>query len=550
METKYQLSDPHLRKAIYDAFGGKCFYSGLKIALDEMHIDHIIPRSRGGEDSVYNLVPTRKDINLAKSNKFDKETFQPVIAYVKSVYAPKVLKKLDQIKKQKSRRSRKTSRSVRKKLGPKVHYYEMGNLYFTYPIWRTQPQEEHHPFIFEQFPDYIGFVRRLALLEHSDFLINCSPDHLEIVDALRKAMFLTAHTNTAGGFNIIVSITYNKNEERVSFVKNDISEVKAHMSTINPECCGDSYDWILDHLEPIPPRQSLDELKKALNLDLGTPRSTDMETQTMTIVPVKSPFDRMLCDTDPHIIEGKLWTWKDAQGFRDMPPPGPEDAKGITIEQVMEALEKAFRDLSGPRPRPRWSERHIDPLGRKVIEIPDLVSLQETYSDFRSFLINCLEEAEGFLYDDLLMAEGLNFDKETHLQEPDSLFISLPFFFPVSVWKWVRGDDMPTLRVVHLDQPQPSPFLAWSDAETFGTIIGFLDFKKEERGFAIEGETRIPLDNVFMESLFGKRLFDLDVLLLCEAASARHGNRLAWSWAAGLIEGFLGQDAENIRTKE
>lgn len=53
-----------LRSFIFNRSNGKCVYCGAKAA----EIDHIVPRSKGGTNSVYNLVASCKSCNEKKSN--------------------------------------------------------------------------------------------------------------------------------------------------------------------------------------------------------------------------------------------------------------------------------------------------------------------------------------------------------------------------------------------------------------------------------------------------------------------------------------------------
>jgi len=69
--THRPTNDPTLRKAIYKAFEGKCFYTGRKVSFANMHIDHVVPKSKGSEDSIFNYVLSCSDINLAKGHRFD-----------------------------------------------------------------------------------------------------------------------------------------------------------------------------------------------------------------------------------------------------------------------------------------------------------------------------------------------------------------------------------------------------------------------------------------------------------------------------------------------
>jgi len=72
MPLKRFLARPS-KTAIYNRDAGICQYSGKKIARKEASVDHIVPKSKGGEDSWTNLVLCSKEINLKKGNKSNKE---------------------------------------------------------------------------------------------------------------------------------------------------------------------------------------------------------------------------------------------------------------------------------------------------------------------------------------------------------------------------------------------------------------------------------------------------------------------------------------------
>ncbi len=80
-----------LRHAIFEVYGGKCFYSGKDITMSEMEIDHIIPSCKGGRDNIFNYVPTTKSINSTKNGKFNPEEAMNLLSLVKSEYAHKVM---------------------------------------------------------------------------------------------------------------------------------------------------------------------------------------------------------------------------------------------------------------------------------------------------------------------------------------------------------------------------------------------------------------------------------------------------------------------------
>jgi 5-methylcytosine-specific restriction endonuclease McrA len=53
-------------RALWARDGGRCQYSGRKLAISEADIDHIMPRSRGGGDSWENCVISDRTINRRK----------------------------------------------------------------------------------------------------------------------------------------------------------------------------------------------------------------------------------------------------------------------------------------------------------------------------------------------------------------------------------------------------------------------------------------------------------------------------------------------------
>lgn len=82
--SKTRISDT-LRLAIYEAYQGKCFYTGEPVSYIDFEVDHIIPESLAPEienikkrlgleddfhiNSVENLVPSRPGINLRKNDE-------------------------------------------------------------------------------------------------------------------------------------------------------------------------------------------------------------------------------------------------------------------------------------------------------------------------------------------------------------------------------------------------------------------------------------------------------------------------------------------------
>jgi hypothetical protein len=53
--------------------GNRCQYTGRKLKKDQISIDHVRPKSRGGDNSWENLVCSDKNLNTIKSNKTPEE---------------------------------------------------------------------------------------------------------------------------------------------------------------------------------------------------------------------------------------------------------------------------------------------------------------------------------------------------------------------------------------------------------------------------------------------------------------------------------------------
>ncbi len=60
-------------KNLWERDKGMCQYTGKKLSPKEGNIDHVIPRSRGGQTSWTNCVLSHKDINAKKGNKTPNE---------------------------------------------------------------------------------------------------------------------------------------------------------------------------------------------------------------------------------------------------------------------------------------------------------------------------------------------------------------------------------------------------------------------------------------------------------------------------------------------
>lgn len=90
-KTEIGISDYYLRKAMYMAFDGKCFYTGRTILFEDIHIDHILPKKLGGQDCIENYVLCCGYINLKKSDKSDKAFLKIVVQANRLLFVDKVI---------------------------------------------------------------------------------------------------------------------------------------------------------------------------------------------------------------------------------------------------------------------------------------------------------------------------------------------------------------------------------------------------------------------------------------------------------------------------
>ncbi len=84
------LSDSKVREAFFIAFDGKCYYSKESLTKTHFHIDHILPKSKGGEDILSNLVLCKSNINQIKSDSYDENFVNHHQNIVNKNYAPKI----------------------------------------------------------------------------------------------------------------------------------------------------------------------------------------------------------------------------------------------------------------------------------------------------------------------------------------------------------------------------------------------------------------------------------------------------------------------------
>ena len=67
------------RKIIYNRSGGRCELCGQRLLLENMTLDHVIPLSMGGEDSMENLQAACYACNQFKSNILPEDFMDRII---------------------------------------------------------------------------------------------------------------------------------------------------------------------------------------------------------------------------------------------------------------------------------------------------------------------------------------------------------------------------------------------------------------------------------------------------------------------------------------
>lgn len=77
---------PAKKEAIFLAHGNNCYYCGCGLDESNFTVDHIIPRSKGGDNGLNNMVPCCRTCNTAKGSKILSQ-FRLSMAIKNSKYA-------------------------------------------------------------------------------------------------------------------------------------------------------------------------------------------------------------------------------------------------------------------------------------------------------------------------------------------------------------------------------------------------------------------------------------------------------------------------------
>jgi 5-methylcytosine-specific restriction endonuclease McrA len=67
------------RRNIYEHYGHRCCYCGGKFGTQDLNLDHVVPKSRGGDTTWANIVTSCIPCNLKKSNRTPDEAGLPLL---------------------------------------------------------------------------------------------------------------------------------------------------------------------------------------------------------------------------------------------------------------------------------------------------------------------------------------------------------------------------------------------------------------------------------------------------------------------------------------
>jgi hypothetical protein len=89
---------------VYKAFNGRCFYTSQPVSRQNFVVEHIVPRSQGGPDNLYNFALTSPRINTLKGGLLDHERVIGVLYTVGLRFVPNMLKHMRVLRQQASAR--------------------------------------------------------------------------------------------------------------------------------------------------------------------------------------------------------------------------------------------------------------------------------------------------------------------------------------------------------------------------------------------------------------------------------------------------------------
>lgn len=77
------MNKTRVRIGLFKYQKGKCAYCLQKMTLDKVTIDHITPKSKGGKDTLSNLLLAHSKCNTEKGDQLIKPKIRPVLQLMK-----------------------------------------------------------------------------------------------------------------------------------------------------------------------------------------------------------------------------------------------------------------------------------------------------------------------------------------------------------------------------------------------------------------------------------------------------------------------------------
>ncbi|MBK1877367.1 HNH endonuclease [Pelagicoccus mobilis] len=86
------------RRSIFERDGGICQYTGRRVPWSKGNLDHVIPRSRGGQNSFENLVWSDKAVNTRKADRLPEEAGLRLLRKPRAPEAQPISRRIQEMK--------------------------------------------------------------------------------------------------------------------------------------------------------------------------------------------------------------------------------------------------------------------------------------------------------------------------------------------------------------------------------------------------------------------------------------------------------------------
>lgn len=90
-------NSPQIRKRIYEMFGGKCAYCGGDLDFNSFHVDHVLPKCKGGKDS-QNRFPSCPTCNMGKGTRTPNEFKEYINDLISQTHEGRIISRYFDIK--------------------------------------------------------------------------------------------------------------------------------------------------------------------------------------------------------------------------------------------------------------------------------------------------------------------------------------------------------------------------------------------------------------------------------------------------------------------